>query len=723
MSAFTRPFFTAGTLLILGTTLSPKSANAQSATPAGTAVRIWAVLETENDEGSAASLTLSSTVLPSTVNGTDGTVSTLTTISEPYGGIQAPLCYSDTKQFVRVTPYKTYSVSLSGDNVQSGTFHVQSTPGYRVFINETPTNFVACYGYSTVEFRVEPSSSPHPEIAGMLAEVAKEGVGFRLSLGTTIDGNPAGDLVLSDPGTKDDWGALKTAAALECDSMVAQVTRLNNVIQSVATPGLRVEVVTINSSWYEIHCYNSWSSNNAPHITYRIQGGPSSTSLRFTREYREVTGWDSNPAVTRREWMTVERTGTWPNCTLTRTAWTPDQESAIADVVIASSGTVQSRSEVIAARSLPSEVSAISVTRNYAEQLPGEMLVSEVVGTQNPASASFSYHVNGSLPDCGHLSEANLAGGNWVAFDYYTDYAMDNNPEINGKVKRRYRPHSQGPIAAAHVATQGAVEYYEYTVVSYSTWWRKFWPSLVQTTVDGTTTAKSQFSYEIIEVPAPNSTYTKAVRTTGSTYYSVSAPVVSIEERYLTGTDPEKGDLYYAQQPDGTAQSWAYQSGWWDGSSFGTGTPPWNATDGFYRISKISGTSVSGASRAQYMTHGNAPVRSIWLEDGKSTFEATIRNSHGFLIRTETSVWGSGSWRLVSYTNYTNDFCGRLVYKVSSDGAAYSATWDGDRRVSETDETGVTTTYTYDRAGGWPRSLALVRRIRLRSGRRMLTTH
>jgi hypothetical protein len=53
--------------------------------------------------------------------------------------------------------------------------------------------------------------------------------------------------------------------------------------------------------------------------------------------------------------------------------------------------------------------------------------------------------------------------------------------------------------------------------------------------------------------------------------------------------------------------------------------------------------------------------------------EATIRDSRALVVRTESKIWTGSTFQLVGFTDYFYDVTGRLLRRVGSNGATYSA--------------------------------------------------
>lgn len=159
--------------------------------------------------------------------------------------------------------------------------------------------------------------------------------------------------------------------------------------------------------------------------------------------------------------------------------------------------------------------------------------------------------------------------------------------------------------------------------------------------------------------------------------------------------------------PDGTKESYGYEGGTWDGTTFTSNTDP-GSSHAAIRTSIIHGcaSSVTGSTEVTSLDGGEA-IDPIYLISGKSTKDVTVRQASnvvgqaesGNVVQSETWVWGGAAWTRVAWVNFAHDSGGQLTQRSASDGSTYSATWVGDFKKSETDAAGIVTSYAND--GSW----------------------
>ena len=686
----------------------------RASTMGGVAVRIS--LEVPNYvEDETVSASLSGTFLPSTPTGSDVAV-TATHTSNLGDSARAALSYSASMKYVRVEPFKSYTIQANGSN--EGQVTVSAPPGYRVKIDGEYRATITV-SWTTFTLMLVPTGIPHAELAGMVSSVAGDKIQLSISLGNRSNGTQAGELVVAHSGYDNDWSALLSPASLHYTGPNSEAQMVNNAIYQVVTGSVYVRVVAV-SGGYEIRCYsnpfvNPWGG--PAFVTYRVERASSGslTSVKFTREFREVTVNNAtNPAtpISRSESMAIERTGTWPNCTWTRTSWTPAGGSPLIQTTYASTGSGQSRAEAISVAS--GSTTAFQAARNYSIPTTGEILASETVGTGTPSPATgyFDYYQDPALPNFGHVKSAVLPGGKWASFDYYLDEDGYYGPR-GGQIKYRYAPFIESPSAVSFSASQGEATYFEYARDPWGAWTT---PALVETRVTGVLKGKSSTTVAMNE--STGSLDMLSLRTTRRDYNSPTAYLQNESQEFVSGPIPG-GSGYrpaYAglpagnNLPDGSSQAYGYHWGTFDGTTFTAGPGPLGSGDQnpsqylegtvLRRVMIAGRTDASAPGSTQLGAGGEIRffLGALYVVDGKSTKQIEIID-RGRLVKTESYVWSSGVWKLTSWVKFNYDFVGRLIGKETESGTVYNATWDGDRRMSETDENGVVTHYTYDSAG------------------------
>ena len=676
--------------------------------PVGVAVKIWA-RGTAFPDGDDGGVTLSGTFLSSAPGANDGAASasiSSTTWGDPLSVVLGSSGY------VRVEPDKVYSLDVTGWNFYGGEVNIVAPPGYRVRMDNILRSRETFDDSTTIVFEIHPVGARHPGLAGMASGIASSEIDWRVSLGALRNGGSAGDLALIDTGTRSDWAPIFTPSMLyyETPSDEVSVYRPSNIIRQIIANQVVVDVVTLSSTSYEIRCYNPTQMQGtsdprtftgSPYVTYRVEQGSTATTLKLTKEVRNVTDATSTFSIARTEYLFLSRQNSWPTFKWTRTDWSTSSTQAAAptETYVDSTGTTGSRSEAVTVRVPGTTTAVTSVTRNYTVptvggvSVIGEVLALETVGTTSSASSSFSYYTSTSqFGSLGYLKSAVMPGGNWAAYEYYdTDIA---NGYQGGRIKYRYAPFLNSPssLPTTPSTSQGEVTYHEYTN---DLWGASTRSSLVQTSINGTIISRSTTAY--------NDSYGTAngyaiAQSTRSSYTSGSESLPNIVRYYRDDVSNKflRGQTHSITSADGVVQAFAYQLGTWSGSVFtpaggvGTGTAS--------RIAVVTGSSFTSAGEA-YSAIDSYAIDPIRLVAGKSTKDVTIRDSRALVVRTESHIWVASAWQLVSYTNYSYDYAARLTQRTGSNGATYTATYDGGLKTSETDEAGVTTNFTYDATG------------------------
>ncbi|MEO5961013.1 MAG: hypothetical protein ABIR80_18050, partial [Opitutaceae bacterium] len=331
----------------------------------------------------------------------------------------------------------------------------------------------------------------------------------------------------------------------------------------------------------------------------------------------------------------------------------------------------------------------MKVVRNFTAPLfngvsyIGEALTSETVGTSTGLAMSFDYYTDPSdFGSLGYLKSATMPGGGWTAYEYYPTNASQGFR--GGRVKYKYRPYLSSPGTVSQTQGQGEITYHEYANDVFGAPTR---PSLVETKINGILVAKTTTTYNDGYGP-------QYIASSTRTEYSSTTQSLQTQARFYRddcGDTFLRGQTFSIVNPDATQQSFLYQRGIWDGSAFTSDTEGTAS-----RVASVTGIAGNG-SPTIYSVFG-AGIEGLQGIESKSKLDVTIRDSRALVARTESHIWKNGAWQLVTFTNYTYDFAGRLVSRVSSNGATYTATYDGGLKVSETDQAGVTTTTTYDAA-------------------------
>lgn len=343
------------------------------------------------------------------------------------------------------------------------------------------------------------------------------------------------------------------------------------------------------------------------------------------------------------------------------------------------------RTDVITAGA-PGGPVAISLKRVFPVGPSGEEMGQEIVGTSSSRTTGFSYYTDSAAPGTfGFVKSVSLPGGGWEAYDYY-DTTVASGYQT-GQVKYRYRPFVNYPTSQQSL-TQGEVTYYEYATDPFGF---RTWVSKTQTFVNGIEVGRSLTNYSS----------SGALTTVTNQTYTGSASSTSAKLVYYT---EDNTDAYYRGKPvesiesDGTKQMFAFERGVWNGTTFASATT-YGANATCSRITVYHGLTTSAPGLVGSALTPSVAPDSIWVADGRSTKEVSIRDERALLVRTESYVWHAGDWQLVSWVNNAYDFTGLPTTSTASNGGVKTARYDAGWKSSDIDETGLVTNYLYDAAG------------------------
>jgi RHS repeat-associated protein len=638
----------------------------------------------------AGALGVSGSLMPSASGGDDGSVSA-SAVGSSSGQLLA--VNLGVNGIVHVEPFRTYTLSITRTNLSNGgTLSIAVPPQYRVMLNGMWRS--GCELGNQATFSIVPLNGPPPGAAGFASSIPGSRIDWQLSLGSLHNGSAAGSLRLSNSGLGPNWNELFTPSALEYEAPSAEVYvhRENNVIRQVIANQIVVDVLVPagTANTYVLHCYDvsqilpgnvPYQFSGYPYAEYTIEKDPAAsvdTALRFTRLTRTDPG---NPAVARQELMKIARSGSvFPNFTWTNTGWYKHDQLPLLTVtsVGAADTTPYYRKETIEVAA-PAEGTATIMTRRFGHLAFGEGVLSESLGGLNAVVTAFEYHQNTQdIGSFGFVSKVTLPGGVWESYEYCPSSPQQDYP--GGRLLRKTRPFVLSPGVASTESTS-----FNFSRDPFGSDTR---PGSVASTAGGATFRASSTGYDSM---APSGIITSAREdwVNGS-----GAKLTTTTQFYSEGTSDTflRGRPYSVVQPNGHKQSFVYEWGTWNGSMFGEGS------DIATRTAVITGSALPG-SGTQVTNCLGAGISPIYLLDGVSMLEVTIRDRRALVVRTETSVWKNNTWNLVTWVNYSYNAAGLLTTRTKSTGEIYSASYEGILKAAETDEAGVTVAYTYDAAG------------------------
>ncbi len=604
------------------------------------------------------------------------------------GGAQLSLSLGSSG-VVRVEPGKAYPISLSRLDLATCFVDVSTPPQYRVILDGMVRNRTEG-GNGNVMMMLVPRSDSTPPVAGFPSDLATDRIEWSVSLGSLKNGDSAGGLKLVDLGGSDVWSTIFTPAALQCEPTSDEIIvhREGGWVRQVSANQVTIDVVVPAGATdrFEVRCYNPEQMQGTslpctfigdPFVTYTIRrsddAGDPATALKIVREIRNVTAATGSFPVARTEKTKLIRTGTRPNYAWSKLDWhtggSSSQEIAtsVADS-LGTSGELIGRVKQIEVRPPGNSAARVLVaSRGYGFRRFGEAMISEVHGTTNATRADLTYYDDvATAATLGQVESVRLNSGRWEAYTYFTAESMGG---ALGTLHQRFRPF--GAAATPEVTkdpAMGEVTTFQYTFDAFG---RRSRPNLVETRINGVQVARTVTTYDDTSLEGK-------VIATRSEYSATSSALVSTTEYYSEGHENAflRGKVTRQRNADGTTTRIDYEKGSWNGTVFVAEGEP------------------KTASRIMVTTEdANGPV------SGVSTRKTSIRDRRALVVREEEQVFQGGTWHLVGWTNFTYNFRGLLTQRESSNGAISTATWDGDRKVTEMDDTGRSKTFTYDSAG------------------------
>lgn len=406
------------------------------------------------------------------------------------------------------------------------------------------------------------------------------------------------------------------------------------------------------------------------------------------------------------------------------------------------SGSTANRVETVTIEDENSTVSS-TVKKTFYLYAWGEELVSITRGTTGdsahpPVTEDYTYQDNpNDVGDYTYLLTRNTTGGIWEANDYYSYLVAPVSSTMRaptGFVSRTFRPFKTGTLPTMTSTgtpadwNDASGEVTSYAYESNAPGYRR--ANSIKTKINNITTAQSDIQYFDPRLvfnaqgisPSPHLIngldLVVAKRTDKTDAAGSSLGTTTKYYREDVGDDLYRNQIHSVYKPDNTVQMFAYQYGTYDETSGAftadaATTIPYGPHGAATRIATILGTQTSNSAYSACDTFDGYRLTDtytgytdhFYLVPGKSTMTAVIRDASALVRRVETKVWRSGSWQLISYTNFTYDFANRLYSKTSSNGGQYDALYQDSsgnekgRLQQEKDEAGTVLSYTYDTSG------------------------
>ena len=360
-------------------------------------------------------------------------------------------------------------------------------------------------------------------------------------------------------------------------------------------------------------------------------------------------------------------------------------------VIVRYSATGASYREVVAeVRTGGTSGTIISKTKYRYENVGGwgEELDSVIADpdASNPSerTTTYAYHTNSANKGNYRLLKSVTAPtGAWTAWEYYDDW------DRRGRVKYQFQPWLDSPSAASGAsATTGRVAYSEYT----TDWTGRYTrPTLREERINNTLVGQTTWSHgDVTGSGEPRAYATINSYRDGSNYHT------DYVETYRADADPDFAGQLYQSKGANLAQT----SGSVSRGTFNPSTKAFTvgSSGDHWRELKFNGsTSSTGANAVTSFDSQSCP--SVYLLANKSTLDATIRDSAGNIVRTETYVYTGSGFSLLTAEDCAYDSAGHLTSRVASNGATTTNTYTNGRLTSTVDPAGTETQFTYDALG------------------------
>ncbi|PTY01140.1 hypothetical protein DB354_00415 [Opitutus sp. ER46] len=529
-------------------------------------------------------------------------------------------------------------------------------------------------------YQIIERSTLNPAPAGELTRFAVGDLLFELGLGTLKNGKSAGRLQLRSDGRVGAGFGLPSAVFTPSglDYVGPEASGLSSGSWSAITGGKRIEtsqarvdVVADGATKYAIKFYATDSAgtySTTAYAAYTLEkattGLPASSPvgadcLKITVQHGNLTFQkfvfrDTSADV----WTLIEGSG--DDERIERHVAT--RNGATREVAIA---TKNHAGTVIAKERLTWS------TVNSVENLTKQEVWSNVEATAPDLTTTWEYYAdNAGKGKAFQIKKIMSPNGFYREFDYYSDALR------LGKISKVTEPWSTGTATLSKITT------YDYVG---ETGAFKNYPGSEEVKIGDTTVSKRERTYTFDDYAYTQSTkdYSGA-----STFTTTTTKAFYPYDNFWLASRPLS-----ITAPSGLRQCFAYESGSYANGTFTVGS-------GYaYRTWVLIGASTGGTA---VTTANGITFESIVLVANQSTLNETIRDSDDNIVREKTYVWDGVNWDLthpiVDTTREWQDSA-RLASISYVTGAAASWTWNGRYLTSDTDETGIERTYTYDSVG------------------------
>lgn len=614
-------------------------------------------------------------------------------------------------QTAMLEPGKPYSLVVSTTGCRDNrTVIITAPPGYLFTVDGVSQNSLKFGSASkTYSIRIVPSETLTSQPAGTASSLTGGQIKWNVALGSLLNGDSAGAISIVGAATgasASAWDLFYKPDSLyyESPSSEVYVDRLNGVIRQISANEAFVTVVQIDGASYDLNFYSPGAAQGTsypkavtglPFISYRISKDTASAyKLRITKTTRSLTGTADTTItapVTRTEWTTVERTGTFPAFVWTVADWTLSNAAPITREVRTWSGINPSGSaghnETIQILDSADAVVA-QVVKVHSRLAWGDTPTSVTAGTSSSVTTNTEYNTDSTnAASYGFAKSVQSTGGSWSAYDYFPT----TDEKKLGTISALYAPYLSLPATVTMQAGSGVVTTMDYSADAFDMLRRL---NSSETRVNGILTSKTQITY---------GTYTSnglvVVQADRRDFVNSSNATLSSTTRTY---QEDTADAFFRNQlrgsiaPDGTAQSTIHQRGNWD---YNTATFTPNTSGKASRIGTVTGMTANTPGTQLLTDYAGFNLSDIYVIPNESTLSFVIRDSLARIYRTETLVWNGTAWNLINWTDFGYNWNNQVTYRASSNGDTYEASYLGELKQWERDGSGIKVSYTYDEAG------------------------
>ncbi len=494
-------------------------------------------------------------------------------------------------------------------------------------------------------------------------------VDVQISLGKTDGGQSAGSLMLKHDTASPE---LATPAALSFSSLAKGAEERydeDGNLRQVLAPGALADIVILDDYAYEIRFYNQdevlglqddlyvVADTASPFSVWTISNPDASDTVYNRLEVTEDRG--STPVTAIYTWD--ESTNTW---TLSK-ADGLRQEARFEEVV----GSDRIVTETVSDDT--GEVASVTTT-TYHTYAWGEEIVEVVTDPDGDAlTTTTSYYTDES--DTGSYTRRKAivnSDGSWTRYEY------NEQGRVAAEISSFLDASSFAP------ADEARAVYYDYDPVDAldsEPPEDTYRPRTVTEIILGQVTSKTYYVYSVDDDDI-RTEITETCATPGAAYGAAgNQRTVRVVNPAGTGL-ADSGRVASVAYPDGRMDIYEYTLGSYttDGSPDTPGI--FTPDDGLYRQETVLHTATSSPDGIAY----------------KSTRDVTISDAQGNTLVQATEVYTGSGFERISYTVNHYDAFGRIEDVYGSDGSHRSSMWDCCGKISETDASGITTSFEYD---------------------------